>query len=407
MLKKAINIGLFWAIAILIIFAFTIPVYAPSASLNYTENITDPQGDVDAVNADNYSDDADIISLKTSENEGVITIELMVVGTIHTSVDGEYDSVRYKFFIDINPPELEESKRIADWMITIYKTYYQDMMFLTDNNGEHEYTLTTEDVTGGGTNTLTIKFPLEYITDDITGWDIKGDTEIEISGAILIYTSAEDNTGGSWSWTYGGSSGDGGDGWDGWDTPNPATETPTDTSIEVDITTTSWSYENRNSYLYIDITVKGTTNGVNHCKLLEITHFDDGSKDDDYDWMSRLDADNFNYGEMEFSYNHFKETSPEWKTWEYRIKGKTKITEETPTHRIPTKVDIYVRAFRDDGGQQWNQATKTAPVSVNTGSSDGSSDSRGFLPGFEIIITFTSITLVMIISRINLRKMSK
>jgi hypothetical protein len=170
------------------------------------------------------------------------------------------------------------------------------------------------------------------------------------------------------------------------DVVDPSTETPTDTSIKVDITTVNWEYENKSGYVYIDTTVKGTTDGVDRCEILIINHFNDGTKDEDYYWEGKYEADGFKWGDDDYTYNHFKETSANWKTWEFRIKGKSKITNETNTERYPTEVEVWVRAFGDETEQNWNQVTKTTSVVIKgLDGGDGDDDGGGFLPGFEVI----------------------
>jgi len=465
MQRKLISFRLVVLMAIIIIAGFSLQVSTALDTVDYTKNITDTQGDVDSVNADNYSADADIITLKSSESDGIITIELTVLGTIHTTVDGEYDEVRYEFFIDINPPAAADATRYADWMLTIYLTSYQTLMYLVDNDGEFEYNIPEEDVSGGGTQTLKVNFPVTHITDEILGWDIKGMTEIALPGDTYYYTEADDDTSGSWTWEYGGGGPDDsdydgmpddyeddngldkndptdaqddndGDGFsnlieyieetdpnDEVDYPSadngngvdPSTETPTDTSIKVEITISSWVYENKSGYVYIDETVKGTTNGVDHCEILYIMHFNDGTKDEDYYWTAGYENDDYKWGDTEFTYDHFKETSPNWMTWEYRVKGKVKITSETNTDRYPTKAEVYVRAFKDETDQNWNQVTKlttvvikgldgTDGVSDGDGDTDGDDDSGGFLPGFESIFALVAIAIALIVLQIYRRK---
>ena len=404
-------------IIILIIASLIMPTTITALEVSIDKVITDPEGDEDSYNAENFSEDGDIILLESSESGGTVIIELTVLGTVYTSVEGEYDEASYTIFIDINPPTLETDQRIADWMITIYNTNYQSTMSIVDNDALHEYTLTSADVTGHGTSTLLIKFPLSYITDTVTGWDMKGDVEVKLPGDSYNYQFADDNTGGSWSWEYGsGGDGDGGDGGDGdgdddgdgsgWEwpeIPHPVNETPTDTSISVAITTASWSYKNSSGYLYIDIYVQGTTNGVDHCELYTITHFNDGSEEKDEDWEERFEMDNFKFGGVEFTYNHFKETSDNWHTWEYRMEGKTKLTNDTDYSRYPTQVDVWLRAFKDDTEVNWNQATKATSVRIEgLTDGDGSDDDKssgGFIPGFEVIIVLSAISLVSVISR--------
>jgi hypothetical protein len=412
----------------LILSACIITVPTAAESVSFSKNITDPQGDVDSDNADEYKDDADILSVKTSESEGIITIELTVAGTIHTSVDGEYDEARYQFFIDINPPDSESSKRIADWMITIYNTYYQTIMSIVDNDAEHEYTLTEEDVSGDGTGTLTLTFPLEYITDDITGWDLRGDVEISISGDSVSFTEAEDDTGGSWSWEFGSSSeGENGEEEEEEETgtEDPSTETPTDTSLNVKIETAKYLIEQNGDKVKIDFTVTGTTSGVDHCALATVNIYNGKMMEQSVVWITAYDPLNDpetkstleNLGYTAF---HFKSTSDQWKTWEYKIQGEIDSSmsgfnfDNSDNGNLPNII-VYLRAFGDVEETKWNQdskeikiGTSDAPDTKDTGDDEESdkdgSDSGGSTPGFEAIFTLISLAMVMIILSIYRRK---
>lgn len=70
------------------------------------------------------------------------------------------------------------------------------------------------------------------------------------------------------------------------------------------------------------------------------------------DWQESFDYD----GQFGYEYLHFKPTSPNWKTWEYRVKGT--VQESDDAYQEAKELDyviIWARAYKDANETKWNQ----------------------------------------------------
>lgn len=429
--------GIWIVLGILLLGTFL--CFSPNVVGQVTYDITktDPSGDPVGVliTDETTKNNADILKITSTKSGDNIIFTMEVSGIIITK--GTTYFTGYQFNIDIN------DDNTWDYLVTtssMQNTNGTDSQ-LQDDEAYLKY---LENSTGNGTNTLTVTFPLSYITDveTIESWNIYATSSVVLiaKGASYVDTAPDDEFGDGGE--PGDSDGDGmsddyedangldkndptdaqedndDDGYtnleeciegtdpnDDLDYPgagdgdgvHPSTETPTDSAINVDITTSNWLYENKSGYVYIDETVKGTTNGVDRCEFLVIYHFNDGTKDEDYYWEGRYEADGFKWEDNEFTYNHFKETSADWKTWEFRVKGKSKITNETNTERYPTKVEVWVRAFGDETEQNWNQVTKTSSVVIKGLDGGDGDDDGGFLPGFEVIALIAALFIALVV----------
>ncbi|UCH89500.1 MAG: hypothetical protein JSV49_02300 [Thermoplasmata archaeon] len=167
--------GIFWLAVILLISIICLPgAEATTRAVTYSLDISDYTDDV---TGDNFGgdivSDADITSLKSSEATGIITFELTVDGTIHGSTSAGYIMYTYEFFIDVDYDGYE------DWTVWVMPDpIYIDEFYasMEDDEEYYDYTLDADDVTGDGTSTLTVKFPLSYISDEIYGWDVYVET---------------------------------------------------------------------------------------------------------------------------------------------------------------------------------------------------------------------------------------
>ncbi|WP_455392653.1 hypothetical protein [[Eubacterium] cellulosolvens] len=193
--------------------------------------------------------------------------------------------------------------------------------------------------------------------------------------------------------------------------PDPATETPTDTGISVKITDTKYEMKQEGHLLKMDILIKGTTNGVDHCKIAFVEYYTDGTHDDVY-WNEEFEYPPFSYLENKSEVNHFKATDTDWKTWEYHIKAQMWTDEDIDDNDSddgkPVKErKVFVRAFKDPQETQWNQASKTEQIEGgNGGDGDGDDkdDDDGGLPGFEAVLIIPSILVVLALVIIGRRR---
>ncbi len=182
------------------------------------------------------------------------------------------------------------------------------------------------------------------------------------------------------------------------DGDDPAEETPTDTSISVSITDISYQYEERGDTIHMEMSIKGTTGGVDHCKLAMVTYDQHGNVDGDVIWFSEFDiSESSQYQLPGVTTAYFKATAPDWYTWEYKIvqdvdKSDWEDGDSNDTDDEPGKVSIFVRAFGDAAEEDWNQASREiTPESI------GSSDSNGS-PGFEALALIAAVALFAIIA---------
>jgi len=199
------------------------------------------------------------------------------------------------------------------------------------------------------------------------------------------------------------------------DNYDPSSETPTDTSIQVEITEAQVSLIESNNKVNVDTIVRGTTNGVDHCIYAQITYFSTGLFEDIVDWDEAFSWDKSPWQKdwmMEVGYNswHFKETSDDWATWEYKVSITMNITDYWYTEFMkygPERVLIYVRAFDDVGDTKWNQASKEVKIKTDNDDKDDTKkdgDNGGFLPGFDSTVIILSFVFLLFITTSRRRK---
>ncbi len=195
---------------------------------------------------------------------------------------------------------------------------------------------------------------------------------------------------------------DEGDGSDGVATPDPSTETPTDLSIEISIDYVKYDItELPNNKTNISAKINGTTNGVDHCEICFVNYYSDGTHDEEVYWMEEFDAASESYMD-DFDVYHFKATSKNWKTWEYKMKGTVDSSDsESPDaedNKTVTKSIIYVRAYKDAGETNWNQDSYTFHMDSSGGGGGGDSDSStSAIPGFEMIAVLAALGAALLI----------
>jgi hypothetical protein len=191
---------------------------------------------------------------------------------------------------------------------------------------------------------------------------------------------------------------------------DPSSETPTDTSILIEITEAESSLIENGDKVNVITMVKGTTNGVDHCIFTQITTLAGGSKEEFSDWEEEFSWDKYPWYEdwmPKVGYNswHFKETSDDWATWEYKVSITMNITDFWYTEFMkmnPTKVLFYVRAFDDVADTKWNQASKEVTIKTGEGDPDKSkNDDDGSIPGFDPVFVIVSFGFALVITTIR------
>jgi len=405
-----INFSKVGAIMIILAFvlgAFLIPAGAnDSRAVEYTVEKTDTSGDPEGLPgfSDNaVQNDADILKITSAKSGDNIVLTMQVGGTIH--VKGTTFYTGYQFNIDI------DGDAIYDWLATTSSNLnYEGTNAQLQDDYDKLYYL--DNSTGDGTDTVTLQFPLTHITsmETIESWNIYGTASVAklSTGASYVDVApdggfVDDGGGDGGGGDGGGGDGGGGDGGGGDDKGiDPATETPTDTSIQVGITKADYSMKEKEDTYEISILVQGTTSGVDHCEFVEVDYYADGSHDEVY-WEEAFDT---SFGGLT---SHFKATSDNWKTWEYKVEGsisKSLWDSDDSSGEEPTKAVIYIRAFSDAGETKWNQASKDITSQVK-GGGDGTDDKKdddNDSPGFEAIFTIIALGAVVIISRVYYRR---
>jgi hypothetical protein len=156
------------------------------------------------------------------------------------------------------------------------------------------------------------------------------------------------------------------------------------------------------------VKVQGTTNGVDHCELAMVTTFKDGKTESSGDWMEEFNNDGQKIDDLEWEEFHFESTSSNWKTWEFRIYWKTKIpddvngTEDLDMEEFNiSKIEVWVRAYKDAEEKEWNQESKTVSLSIDDGKKKKKDDET---PGFESVIMISAFVVVLVIAITNRRK---
>jgi hypothetical protein len=518
------------SVVIILMFLSLVPLNV--SAVEYSLSYTDPSGDPEGILVEDQTtkDMTDILQITSALSGNDIVLTMKVTGTIYTTGFSYFSG--YQFNLDI------DDDQTMDWLVTtssIPNFNGTDSQLQDDEEFILKY---LENSTGHGTNTLTVKFPQAYITEEetIESWNIYATASVSniTSGASYVDTAPDDEFGegtpadddtdddgipddyedangmdkndpndaaedndndgytnlqeynegtnpnddqdypGSgtgpdndgddipddtdddddndgmpdswetlyglkpkdasdanqdkdndgytnlWEYTMGSDPTDpfdpdsGGDGDGGGTAADPATETATDTSISTAITKATFQYDEDGDYIKINVQIQGTTSGVDHCELMIIAHYEDGTKDTDLEWEEAFDYTSDPamaniMKQMGYDKLHFKKTSDGWKTWEYAMSGRVKKSEflddnDTSEDNKPTKMVIWIRAYSDAGETNWNQASKTQSVSIG-GGGDGDGGGEGFLPGFETVaITSAFIITILVIAVSNRRK---
>ena len=193
---------------------------------------------------------------------------------------------------------------------------------------------------------------------------------------------------------------------------DPTAEEPTDKVIKVSISTAKWVVKDLGDDLVkYDISITGTTSGVKYCELLMVPYYNGVANAED-DWMEPFDWED-EAGQKDamkdFGYTAFwfKSTSgDDWKTWEYKITGEVNTSDIGGDDDIddtePDKVMVYVRAYSDTSGNNWNQASKE--IKISTGGDSDKDDDKDESPGFEAVFTIIALAVVVMISRVYYRR---
>jgi hypothetical protein len=184
--------------------------------------------------------------------------------------------------------------------------------------------------------------------------------------------------------------------------------------VSIKITETRYDIIEDGNIVKMDILIKGTTNGVNHCKIAFVEYYTNGTHDDIY-WEEEFDYPPMSFGENISEINHFKATSSDWKTWEYHIKGQGWIGDDdyfddNVDDKLVKERKVFVRAFKDAEENNWNQASETQKIkpddSINENGTkkDDDKESSGFLSGFEAITFICTLTGILVIIALRRRK---
>jgi hypothetical protein len=190
---------------------------------------------------------------------------------------------------------------------------------------------------------------------------------------------------------------------------DPANAQPTDLGIQVKIETASFKFQDVDNNISIEMLVRGTTNGVDHCELAFVGYYKNDTFDDP-EWMVPFDWEDFAYiksllEQEGFTASYFKATSESWRTWELKISGVLPKSSDSSDEYIDlnnetadmTKLMVYVRAYKDSENTQWNQAEYRIS---GIGSSGKSKDEEaGFLPGFEMVALLSALGVAILLNR--------
>lgn len=284
-----------------------------------------------------------------------------------------------------------------------------------------EFSTATVDVSGA---TLNVHIPLAVFStfsgvSMVTANTEYYDGDVSMDDMIMMMGSSSGDDG----WDDGGSGDDGtGDGGSGgfsdFPTPvitdtDPATETPTDTSISVSVTYVNVVMKNKTDEIEMDMTVRGTTSGADHVAIGWSTYYKNGTHEWEGSWM--VGPFEVQSGDLPFGMGHiyeyyFKNTSADWKTWEFRMhmtfpqSDAGDFNDENGTDfEDVDHMRVYARAYSDSEGNNWNQAYYDLTLSVSSdgntisGSSDSTSDDGGFgIPGFEAIAIIGALSVVAV-----------
>ena len=377
----------------------SVPAMALSAD-DFNFSGTSSSGDVTDSNAD-------LVSSSVSASGDTVTMTLTVRGSIINN-DENYT---YGFLImDLN----------------------NDMVGATFSNGEAEY-LTSNGLSNCSSSvdgsSLSIFVPLAAFSQFVTINAATANADSPSSEDTIVMElndnglddggsgSGDDNGAGSGTGDSGGSGYGGGSG--GFDNfpmpvngPDPLTQTPTDTSISVSITYVHLVMQNKSNEVEMDMTIRGTTSGVDHVALGWSMYYKNGT----HEWQGSWTPGPFEMKsntDLPFGGGHvyefyFKNTSAEWKTWEYKMhmtmprsnysgndSGSTDFFNDIDHMRL------YARAYSDTAGNNWNQGYYDLSVSVSddgntiSGGTDVNSDggNGSSTPGFEAVLAVSAISL--------------
>jgi hypothetical protein len=472
MIKGNLKLGIYWLVIMLVLGAFSFLGTTSAEEVVYAMDIKDPDGDsVGTLTTDEgVAADSDILMVTSAKDGDNIVLTMKVRGTVY--INGTDYVTGYQFNIDIN------GDNTYDWLVTVtsYGNFHGTNAQLQDDEFYLVY-LDNATGAGTDTVTVKFLLTQITDSETIDSWNIYGSSSVVKADTMISYvdmapddgftTSGNGGNGGNgddgdndddgmpddWETMYGldpndpsdalddkdgdgymnieeygwgtdptdpnstpddGSGNGGGNGGGGDGGVNPSTETPTDTTIEVEITEAKFSVNEEGESYEVDVLIKGTTSGADHCLIMLINTYENGATDSEYDWEEPFDmAENPTtkqfLEDMGYTDFHFKDTSDgNWKTWEYRIKGTIDASDyedpdEDANASEPSKVNVYVRAFSDASESKWNQDSKEVSVKVDD-SKDKDDDGGGFLPGFGSALVLISFATALVIASATLRK---
>ncbi|GEM_PF-1119459 len=388
---KRKTLTLMWVGMLVLAMILTSVPAAALTSDDFNFSGTDASGDVANANVD-------LISAST----GVEGTDVLLTLTVSGNIIDNSDYYTYGFTLTDSGSE-------------------SNMVLVTYTNGSANYFASsgfsdaTADVSG---SSLTIYLPLAVFTS-FSGISMVSahasydnyDTSESMDDIILMLAGGESDSGGS---------GDSSGGYDSFPMPvkgpDPATETPTDTSISVSITYVHVVMQNKSDEVEIDMTVRGTTSGVDHVALGWSTYFKNGTHEWGGNWMvgpfEIQPNTDIPFGGGHIYEFYFKNTSADWKTWEFRMH--TTMPHDANSSAYEKEDDImdfddvdhmrvYARAYSDSAGNNWNQAYYDLSLSVSddgntiSGGTDvGSDTGSSGIPGFEAVVAVSALSMVAI-----------
>ena len=182
-------------VAVLVISSLTIVNVVGQEPVEYALTFNDPEGDAEGTLIDDQGteDNADILKITSAKVETNIVLTMTVKGSINTSDMTNYQN-GYQFNIDIN------GDQVYDWLATAsYMTNYggTDSQLQQDMDDAQPELYYLDNATGIGTDTVTIKFPLSYITDveTINSWDMYATSSSVKTSTFASYKDTAPNEG--------------------------------------------------------------------------------------------------------------------------------------------------------------------------------------------------------------------
>jgi hypothetical protein len=175
------EVGIVAIVSILILMGFVIPPAA--AEVNYTLSIDDASGDSTGgivTTDENVKKDADILKITSAKTGSDIVLTMKVTGKIH--VQGSTYFTIYQFNIDIDGDNDMDYVVQTTANLNLNGTNAQ----LQDDSQYQKY---LENSTGDDTDTVTIKFPLAYITsqETIQSWNMYATSYVQLVSTSAIY----------------------------------------------------------------------------------------------------------------------------------------------------------------------------------------------------------------------------